>query len=144
MARSKNQGPFSGRRSSPQNGWTHYGSTRFAGCILVRKVVAVFWAHWQSVIDFFKVMVFLPVGVGIRCMLVRFGSRSDSCGPFCSMPFGDLRAYRRGPCSCLKHSWFFGFTYMQVRQVRKVQANHSSYFVRKAKRQIEIGDSNRV
>ena len=92
LARSKNQGPFSGRRSSPQNGWTHYGSTRFAGCILVRKVVAVFWVHWQSVINFFKVMVFLPLGVGIRCMLVRFGSRSDSCGPFCSMPFGDLRA----------------------------------------------------
>ena len=38
----------------------------------------------------------------------------------------------------------FGFTYMQVRQVRKVQANHSSYFVRDAKRQIEIGDSNQV
>ena len=77
-------------------------------------------------------------------MLVRFGSQSDSCGPFCSMPFGDLRAYRRGPCSCLKHSWFFGFTYMQVRQRRKVQAGHSSYFVRKAQTQFEMGDSNRV
>ena len=38
----------------------------------------------------------------------------------------------------------FGFTYMQVRQRRKVQAGHSSYFVRKAKGQIEIGDSIRV
>ena len=37
-----------------------------------------------------------------------------------------------------------GFTDMQVWQRRKVQAGHSSYFVRKAKRQIEIGDSNRV
>ena len=66
LARSKNEGPFSGRRSSPQNGGTHYGSTRFAGQILVQKMVAVFWAHWRSVIDFLKVTVFVPVGVGLR------------------------------------------------------------------------------
>ena len=66
LARSKKEGPFSGRRSSPQNGWTNYGSTRFAGRILVQKVVADFWAHWRSVIDFLKVTVFVPVGVGFR------------------------------------------------------------------------------
>ena len=66
LARSKNESPFSGRRSSPQNGWTHCGSTRFAGCILVQNVVAAFWAHWRSVIDFLKVTVFVPVGVGLR------------------------------------------------------------------------------
>ena len=43
-----------------------YGSTRFVGRILVQKVVAVFWVHWQFVIDFFQVTVFLPVGVGNR------------------------------------------------------------------------------
>ena len=62
----KHEGPFSDRRSSPQNGWTHYGSTRFAGQILAQKVVAVFWAHWRSVIDLLKVTVFVPVGVGLR------------------------------------------------------------------------------
>ena len=66
MARSKNKGPYSGRQLRPQNEWTHYGSTRVAGRILVQKVVAVFWAHWRSVIDFLKVTVFVPVGVGFR------------------------------------------------------------------------------
>ena len=38
----------------------------------------------------------------------------------------------------------FGFTYMQVRQRRKVKAGHSSYLVRQARGQIEIVDSIRV
>ena len=64
LARSKNEGPFSGRRSSPQNGWTHYGSTRFAAWILVQKVVAVLGAHSQLVIGLLQVRVFVLVGVG--------------------------------------------------------------------------------
>ena len=52
LARSKNEGPFSSRKSSPQNGWTHYGSTRFAGRILAQKMVAVSWVRWWSVMVF--------------------------------------------------------------------------------------------
>ena len=64
--RSKNKGPSSGHQSIPQDGWTHSGSTRRAVSILVQKVVAVFGAHWRSVIDVLKVTVFVLVVFGFR------------------------------------------------------------------------------
>ena len=46
--------PFCGLHSGPESG-------------------RCFLAHWRSVIDSLKVTVFVPVGVGLRLKLVRFG-----------------------------------------------------------------------